>query len=224
MKIFLSSFVRTEQRRILGNASNVISPFYFTLFPSNATTFHPPQLSTSLVVSIFSCFLFRLFFQNCWIFRLYNYLSRLISSKLFSIYLKKFLNIAIEKRNLIWWWKLLFFEEILFELPNFQYFTDRYILLKKKILWKKKNWISDKNRNVWNETIISGVKNAAHSSQWTRETRDSARFLRDPSSCKHEGPPSLPFLSQLFSRSTPGEHIKAFAPLGIFSCKFPSPE
>lgn len=75
----------------------------------------------------------------------------------------------------------------------------------------------DKNRNLWNETIISGVKNAAHSSQWTRETRDSARFLRDPSSCKHEGAPPFspspaPFLSQLFSRSTPGEHIKAFAP------------
>ena len=94
---------------------------------------------------------------------------------------------------------------------------DTFSYMKKK---KKLN----KNRNVWNETIISGVKNAAHSSQWTRETRDSARFLRDPSSCKHEGPPSLPFLSQLFSRSTPGEHIKAFAPLGIFSCKFPSPE
>ena len=122
---------------------------------------------------------------------------------------------------IIWQWKLLFFEEILFELridPNFRYFTDRYILLYEK---KKK---LNKNRNVWNETIISGIKNAAHSSQWTRETRDSARFLRDPSSCKHEGPPSLPFLSQLFSRSTPGEHIKAFAPLGIFSCKFPSPE
>ena len=41
---------------------------------------------------------------------------------------------------IIWQWKLLFFEEILFELridPNFRYFTDRYILLYEK----KKNWI-----------------------------------------------------------------------------------
>lgn len=138
---------------------------------------------------------------------------------------RKFLNIAIEKRNVENYdynmtMKIIILRRDFVRTSHWSQFSIFHRSIHSLIWKKKKNWI----RNVWNETIISGVKNAAHSSQWTRETRDSARFLRDPSSCKHEGPPPLPFLSQLFSRSTPGEHIKAFAPLGIFSCKFPSPE